>query len=212
MNRTRFTFTILLAVALAAGPGCIKRSISVRSDPPGALVYLDGLEVGKTPLDGVRFHFYGRREFALYKDGFLVERRIVEINTPWYSYFPLDIFTELLNPWRIDDHRDFYFAMKRTEPAESATVLRHAHETRTIARARIEGARRKANYKPRAYVVLKDKQAASEELVKELQTFVKTNTQPHKYPRTVIFVDELPKTAMGKIQRYKLRQTAQAEG
>ncbi len=65
--------------------------------------------------------------------------------------------------------------------------------------------------KPRAYVVLKDKQDASEELVKELQTFVKTNTQPHKYPRTVIFVDELPKTATGKIQRYKLRQTAQAE-
>ena len=65
--------------------------------------------------------------------------------------------------------------------------------------------------KPRAYVVLKDKQAASEDLVKELQTFVKTNTQPHKYPRTVIFVDELPKTATGKIQRYKLRQTAQVQ-
>ena len=63
--------------------------------------------------------------------------------------------------------------------------------------------------KPRAYVVLKDKQAASEDLAKELQTFVKTNTQPHKYPRTVIFVDELPKTATGKIQRYKLRQMTQ---
>jgi len=65
--------------------------------------------------------------------------------------------------------------------------------------------------KPRAYVVLKDKQSASEDLVKELQIFVKTNTQPHKYPRTVIFVDELPKTATGKIQRYKLRQIAQVE-
>ncbi|MHC4633462.1 MAG: AMP-binding protein, partial [Planctomycetota bacterium] len=65
--------------------------------------------------------------------------------------------------------------------------------------------------KPRAYVVLKDKQAASEDLARELQTFVKTNTQPHKYPRTVIFVDELPKTATGKIQRYKLRQMAQVE-
>ena len=66
--------------------------------------------------------------------------------------------------------------------------------------------------KPRAYVVLKDKTAASESLSKELQTFVKTNTQPHKYPRTIVFVDELPKTATGKIQRYKLRQRAQAEG
>ena len=66
--------------------------------------------------------------------------------------------------------------------------------------------------KPRAYVVLKDKNAASDDLVKELQTFVKTTTQPHKYPRTIIFVDELPKTATGKIKRYKLREMAQAEG
>jgi len=66
--------------------------------------------------------------------------------------------------------------------------------------------------KPRAYVVLKDKNAASDELVKELQTFVKTTTQPHKYPRTIIFVEELPKTATGKIKRYKLREMAQAEG
>lgn len=153
MNQTHFTLAILLAAVLAAGPGCIKRSIGVRSDPPGALVYLDGLEVGKTPVDGIRFNFYGTRELVLYRDGHLVERRTVEINTPWYSYFPLDIFTELLNPWDIRDHRDFYFALKRTEPAENATVLRHARETREIARARIEGARREANYKPRTYVV-----------------------------------------------------------
>jgi hypothetical protein len=153
MNHARITLAILLAAVLAAGPGCIKRTISVRSDPPGALVYLDGREVGKTPLDGVRFNFYGTREFALYRDGYLVERRTVDIDTPWYSYFPLDIVTELLNPWEIDDHRDFYFAMKRTERPERATVLRHAHETREIARARIAAARSKTNYKPRKYVV-----------------------------------------------------------
>jgi len=65
--------------------------------------------------------------------------------------------------------------------------------------------------KPRAYVVLKDKNAASDELVKELQTYVKTNAQPHKYPRTIIFTENLPKTATGKIQRYKLRQSAAGE-
>ncbi|RLI51424.1 MAG: benzoate-CoA ligase family protein, partial [Candidatus Thorarchaeota archaeon] len=63
--------------------------------------------------------------------------------------------------------------------------------------------------KPRAYVVLKDKSTASEDLARELQNFVKTNAQPHKYPRSVIFIDELPKTATGKIQRFKLRQMAQ---
>jgi benzoate-CoA ligase len=60
--------------------------------------------------------------------------------------------------------------------------------------------------KPRAYVVLKNKADASETLIAELKNFVKSNMLPHKYPRTIVFVDELPKTATGKIQRYKLRE------
>jgi benzoate-CoA ligase family protein len=60
--------------------------------------------------------------------------------------------------------------------------------------------------KPRAYVVLKNKADASDALVAELKNFVKSNMLPHKYPRTIDFVDELPKTATGKIQRYKLRE------
>ncbi len=62
--------------------------------------------------------------------------------------------------------------------------------------------------KTRAYVVLKEGHQPSPELVPELQNLVKKSTEPHKYPRTVIFVAELPKTATGKIQRYKLREEA----
>ena len=62
--------------------------------------------------------------------------------------------------------------------------------------------------KPYAFVVLKDSQAGTPELIKELQDFVKTTTSPHKYPRWVEFVETLPKTATGKIQRYKLRELA----
>ena len=65
--------------------------------------------------------------------------------------------------------------------------------------------------KPWAYVVLKGGYEPSDELARELQTFVKTNTDPHKFPRTIKFVDDLPKTATGKIQRYKLRQMGTAE-
>jgi len=65
--------------------------------------------------------------------------------------------------------------------------------------------------KPRAYVVLKDGNEPSPELAKELQDFVKKTTSPHKYPRLVIFVEELPKTATGKIKRFQLREMAAAE-
>ena len=56
--------------------------------------------------------------------------------------------------------------------------------------------------KPKAYVVLKSGQAITEA---DLQAYVKSKLAPYKYPRWVEFVDELPKTATGKIQRFKLR-------
>jgi benzoate-CoA ligase family protein len=58
--------------------------------------------------------------------------------------------------------------------------------------------------KPKAFVVLK-KPGGGEELSRELQAFVKGKLAPYKYPRWIEFVPELPKTATGKIQRYKLR-------
>ncbi|MCG2593335.1 benzoate-CoA ligase family protein [Ramlibacter sp. XY19] len=56
--------------------------------------------------------------------------------------------------------------------------------------------------KPKAYVVLKAGQQASAE---DLQAHVKSLLAPYKYPRWIAFVPELPKTATGKIQRFKLR-------
>lgn len=59
--------------------------------------------------------------------------------------------------------------------------------------------------KPKAYVVLKPGQQASAE---DLQGHVKSRLAPYKYPRWIAFVPELPKTATGKIQRFKLRAAA----
>ena len=56
--------------------------------------------------------------------------------------------------------------------------------------------------KTKAYVVLKPGQQVTEE---ELKLFVKDRLAPYKYPRFIEFVDDLPKTATGKIQRFKLR-------
>lgn len=56
----------------------------------------------------------------------------------------------------------------------------------------------------KASIVLVDGTVASEELKKEIQTYVKEKTAPYKYPRIVEFKDSLPKTVSGKIQRNKL--------
>jgi 4-hydroxybenzoate-CoA ligase len=62
--------------------------------------------------------------------------------------------------------------------------------------------------KPRAFVVLKEGATASPDLITALQALVKERAGPWKYPRWIDIVAELPKTATGKIQRFKLRDPA----
>jgi benzoate-CoA ligase len=56
--------------------------------------------------------------------------------------------------------------------------------------------------KTKAFVVLAEGQQVSED---DLKAFVKDRLAPYKYPRIIEFIDELPKTATGKIQRFRLR-------
>ena len=60
--------------------------------------------------------------------------------------------------------------------------------------------------KPKAFVVLRQGQSGNDALVGELKQFVKDRITPYKYPRWIEFVDDLPKTVTGKIQRFKLRE------
>ena len=62
--------------------------------------------------------------------------------------------------------------------------------------------------KPHAYVVLIHGEAPTPELAIELQQYVRARLAEYKRPRWVEFLQELPKTATGKIQRYKLRERA----
>ena len=61
--------------------------------------------------------------------------------------------------------------------------------------------------KTKAFVVLKAGGTTTEE---ELKAFVKDRLAPYKYPRFIEFVPELPKTATGKIQRFRLRERERA--
>ena len=58
----------------------------------------------------------------------------------------------------------------------------------------------------KAYVVLRPGHAAGDAMVKTLQDFVKQAIAPYKYPRAVVFVDKLPRTQTGKLQRFMLHE------
>jgi acyl-coenzyme A synthetase/AMP-(fatty) acid ligase len=93
-------------------------------------------------------------------------------------------------------------------PAEvESALMEHA----AVLECGVVGAKDKDELvKPKAFVILKQGQTASDALAEELKAFVKTRIAPYKYPRWIEFVSELPKTSTGKIQRYKLRESAPA--
>jgi 2-aminobenzoate-CoA ligase len=62
----------------------------------------------------------------------------------------------------------------------------------------------------KAYVVLRPGVEPGPDLALELQTFVKADIAPYKYPREIEFVSALPKTQTGKVQRYRLREQAES--
>ena len=83
-----------------------------------------------------------------------------------------------------------------------ATLVRHA----AVLEAAVVGKEDTDRLvKPKAFVVLKEPWKAGDALAGELKAFVKDKIAPYKYPRWIEFVGELPKTATGKIQRFKLR-------
>jgi len=59
---------------------------------------------------------------------------------------------------------------------------------------------------PIAFIVLRDGCEDAPQLVRELQDFVKGRITPYKYPRRIEFLQELPRSAVGKLLRYKLRE------
>ncbi len=90
-------------VSVALG-GCVQRRMMIRSNPPGALVYVDDYEIGTTPVSH-NFTYYGTREIRLVKDGYETLTVKQPIPAPWFQVPPLDFVTDNLLPAEIRDER-----------------------------------------------------------------------------------------------------------
>ena len=88
-------------------------------------------------------------------------------------------------------------------PEVEAALLKHEAVMECACVASPDGARGNI---VKAFVVLRDGVSGGEVLVKPLQDFVKRHIAPYKYPRAIEFIDALPKTGTGKVQRFRLRE------
>lgn len=128
------TAAIAAAFALVVcGTGCTTRRLTVNSNPPGALVLMEGREVGYTPVS-VDFTYYGTREITLIKDGFETLTVKQPVRTPWYQYPGLDFFSDNLLFTRITDRHQFSFNLQPKQIPSSQNLLNRAEELRNQSR------------------------------------------------------------------------------
>lgn len=108
--------------------------MTIRSNPPGALVYVDNYEIGTTPCS-TAFTYYGTRQIRLVKDGYETLTVDQPINAPSYQIPPLDFVSETMTPTETRDERTFTFNLhpQIVVPAnllkERAEQLRHDAQT-----------------------------------------------------------------------------------
>jgi len=104
----------VLAPALAAAllAGCVERIVAVRTEPPGAVLYVDGEKCGETPCE-VRYVWYGTREISLERQGFKTVREMLPLRPPWWQIFPLDFVTDVLLPFTVTDRLEVEYVLER---------------------------------------------------------------------------------------------------
>jgi hypothetical protein len=120
----------LLALALCAEPlGCVQRRLTIRSNPPGALVYVDDHPLGTTPVS-TDFVYYGTRKMRLVKSGHETLTVLQPIPAPWYEYPGLDFVSENLVPGEIRDERVVEYQLQPQMVVPSIQLLERGENLR----------------------------------------------------------------------------------
>jgi hypothetical protein len=124
---------LLLAACLTSG--CVERRFIITSNPPGATVYREGMQLGVTPVDDP-FVYYGTREYTLVLDGFETLKVKQKTPPPWYEIPPLDFIVENLWAFRIRDiHRPEPYQLQPLQSPNVNQVIDRAQQLRNSGRA-----------------------------------------------------------------------------
>jgi hypothetical protein len=114
--------------------GAVRRRLTIRSQPEGALVYVDDQQVGATPCS-VSFTYYGTRKIQLIRDGFKTITVLEKISAPWYQIPPLDFFSENVYGGELRDERIVDFQMEPETIPPTTELWQRAESLRASARS-----------------------------------------------------------------------------
>jgi hypothetical protein len=112
----------------------VQRRLLIRSDPPGAVVYVDHERVGTTPC-AVNYLYYGTRNIRLVKDGFETLEVEQPLPAPWYEVPPVDFVSDVLVPYEIRDVRGVTYRLQPQYIVPQEHLLARAEELRRSTQA-----------------------------------------------------------------------------
>jgi len=124
----RSPLSITLFGLLIVG-GCVRRTMTITTEPPGALIYLNDQEIGRSEVT-TDFLWYGDYDVVIRKEGFETLETHWLVKPPWYQYPPIDFFAEVLWPTRIHDRHDRHFVLNPRNLPSTQEVIDRAIETR----------------------------------------------------------------------------------
>lgn len=130
--RATFTATLLgclLVCLLVSLPGCVERTISVTSEPAGALVYLNEQEVGRTPVR-VPFTFYGTYSVRLQRDDYVTLNTTHKAKAPWWEAPGPDLIGELIPNNKVE--LAWHFDLEKAVASDPDQVIDRASQLRTL--------------------------------------------------------------------------------
>ena len=129
MTGTRRRTVCLAAVGTLAAAGCVDRRFVVESNAPAAQVFFDGNPIGLAPADGKR-EYAGYYTIQVMAAGYETVTERVKFAPRWYDYPPLDLFAEVLWPFRIEDVRRVRIDLPAAQPVNQAALTANADALR----------------------------------------------------------------------------------
>ncbi len=115
--------------ALTGSAGCVRRTITITTEPPQALVILNDQEIGRSIVT-TDFLWYGDYDVIIRKEGYETLKTHWDIKPPWYQVLPIDFFAEVLWPRYIHDRHSRHFVLEPAEPPAQEELIGRAVETR----------------------------------------------------------------------------------
>lgn len=128
----RFIALTVCLVAVLSQTGCVFRRMTIRSDPPGALVMVDGKEIGHTPC-AMDFTYYGTREITLMMPGYETLKTLQRVPAPWYQYPGIDFFADNLSPVKVTNRHEFAYTLQPQVIVPTDELLERAQSHRSDA-------------------------------------------------------------------------------